>query len=237
MNTRLIRILTCASLGLAVLHRKPLQNTALFRGREVTKGEPDPQLGHPVSARHMKIVFVQVQVVLASGPKDVSDRVQESGRSRKPLRVPALKQTTPGALWPGVSRELGGRQTRDRSLISPNVTVAATLAWRGHAVLHSIGSPRGTRAARRARCWPMRGSRCFTSRPGVSPSCCSTRARRLNKAACEGVSTQSTPDQAPAPSRTARSAGTANIVCPTLPWVFRRCSQPLPQTPPGDRFR
>lgn len=27
-----------------------------------------------------------------------------SGRSRKPLQILALKQATPGALWPGVSR-------------------------------------------------------------------------------------------------------------------------------------
>jgi YD repeat-containing protein len=46
----------------------------------------------------------------------------------KPLLILALKQATPGALWPGVSCELDGRQTRDRSLTSPIETLAATLS-------------------------------------------------------------------------------------------------------------
>ncbi len=41
----------------------------------------------------------------------------------KPLRILAIKRATPGALQPGVLRELVGRQTRDLSLTSPNATV------------------------------------------------------------------------------------------------------------------
>jgi hypothetical protein len=49
----------------------------------------------------------------------LSGRQLQLGCSRKPLRTLAIKRATPGALALGVSRELVGRQTRDRSLISP----------------------------------------------------------------------------------------------------------------------
>jgi len=52
----------------------------------------------------------------------LSGRPARSGCSRKPLPILAIKRATPGALLPGVSRELVGRQTRDRSLISPTAS-------------------------------------------------------------------------------------------------------------------
>lgn len=50
------------------------------------------------------------------------------GASRKPLKTLAINDEPRGALALGAPRELIGRQTRDRSKISPNVTLAATLA-------------------------------------------------------------------------------------------------------------
>jgi hypothetical protein len=49
----------------------------------------------------------------------LSRRLTRSGGCRDPLPILAIKRATPGALWPGVSRKLVGRQFRDRSLISP----------------------------------------------------------------------------------------------------------------------
>ena len=58
----------------------------------------------------------------------LSRHLARSGRCRKPLRILAIKQAAPGSLRPGVSRELGGRTFRDRSLTSPSRTRTCDLA-------------------------------------------------------------------------------------------------------------
>ncbi len=54
--------------------------------------------------------------------KALSGRLTQSGGTRNPLRILAIKRATPGALWPGISRELVGRSFRDREGSSPKAT-------------------------------------------------------------------------------------------------------------------